>query len=194
MLLVLSVLHSDDILLRREIEREAGLIMAIPEKRMLGTWGLWLGILVFAQLGFVLVPRDKVARAKQALTATINSKLSFEDYRSLCGLLEHVRHALRMPKRVMHGLYFPHGPHGESKQGPSTLVHPNFFMATQLNNWCLFLASRAGSFFTAALSRTSLPAATPATATLRRLGCAARRAGRRPHPVVAVRARGTATA
>ena len=37
--------------IRAEIEREAGLIMAIPEKRMLGTWGIWLGIYIFAGLG-----------------------------------------------------------------------------------------------------------------------------------------------
>ena len=50
---------------RRQIEREAGLIMAIPKKRMLGTWGLWLGILIFSSLGCVIVPRAKLVRASE---------------------------------------------------------------------------------------------------------------------------------
>lgn len=143
--------------MRRGIEREAGLIMAIPEKRMLGTWGLWLGILIFAQLGFVLVPRSKLVRASQALSQASRGELSFDAYRSLIGLLEHIRHALHLPRKVMHGLYFPHGPHGEGRHGPSTLVQPNFFMATQLVRWLQFLAAKAGSFFTAALKRASVP-------------------------------------
>jgi hypothetical protein len=118
--------------LRRSIERDAGLIMAIPEKRMLGTWGLWLGILIFSQLGFILVPKAKLVRASQAVLATINHTLNFDDYRSLCGLLEHIRHALFLPRSVMHGLYFPHGPHGEGREGPSTLVSPNPFIVTTL--------------------------------------------------------------
>lgn len=143
--------------LRRDIEREAGLTMAIPQKRMLGTWGLWLGILVFAQLGFILVPKAKL-RASQLLAQVANSKLTFDDYRSLVGLLEHIRHALCLPRRVMHGLYFPHGPHGEGRSGPSTLVRPNFFMAIQILQWCHFLATRAGAFLTAALTRASVHA------------------------------------
>ena len=148
---------------RRGIEREAGLIMAIPEKRMLGTWGLWLGILIFSQLGFILVPKAKLLRASQAVVATINSTLAFDDYRSLCGLLEHIRHALFLPRSVMHGLYFPHGPHGEGRSGPSTIVQPNSFMTSQLQRWCHFLSARAGSYFTAALRRVSVhgPPSTP---------------------------------
>ena len=141
---------------RRGIEREAGLIMAIPEKRMLGTWGLWLGILIFSQLGFILVPKAKLLRASQAVVATINAALAFDDYRSLCGLLEHIRHALFLPRSVMHGLYFPHGPHGEGRDGPSTIVRPNPFMTSQLQRWCHFLSVRAGSYFTAALRRASV--------------------------------------
>ena len=149
--------------LRRSIERDAGLIMAIPEKRMLGTWGLWLGILIFSQLGFILVPKAKLVRASQAVLATINHTLNFDDYRSLCGLLEHIRHALFLPRSVMHGLYFPHGPHGEGREGPSTLVSPNPFMVTQLQRWCHFLSVRAGSYFTSALRRASVhgPSSTP---------------------------------
>ena len=99
------------------------------------------------------MPRAKLVRASQAVLAASRSELMFDAYRSLVGLLEHIRHALHLPRRVMHGLYFPHGPHGEGKDGPSTLVRPNHFMAKQLVQWLHFLSAKAGSFFTAALRR-----------------------------------------
>ena len=73
---------------RGRLEREAGLIMAIPEKRMLGTWGLWLGILIFSQLGFILVPKAKLLRASQAVVATINSTQTAQRNREVIGMLQ----------------------------------------------------------------------------------------------------------
>ena len=145
--------------LRREIEREAGLIMAIPEKRMIGTWGLWLGILFFAQLGFLLVPKAKLLRASQAVSAALANRLAFDLYRSLIGLLEHIRHALRQPRRTMHGLYFPHGPSGEGRDGPSAIVRPNQFMSRQLLRWRHLLQGTAGSYFSDVITRRALPSA-----------------------------------
>ena len=142
--------------LRRQIEQEAGLIMAIPEKRMLGTWGLWLGILLFSSLGMVVVPANKRVRASHAINLALNSQLAFDSYRSLMGLLEHVRHALCLPRKVMHGLYRPHGADGESRDGPSALVRPNYFMSAQLQQWSAILSSSAGSFFLVVLKRASL--------------------------------------
>ena len=77
------------------------------------------------------------------------------------GLLEHIRHALFMPRRVMHGLYAPHGPHGEGRFGPCTTVRPNIFMAQQLLQWLTVLSSTAGAFFTGALRRATLRGASP---------------------------------
>ena len=142
--------------LRREIEQEAGLIMAIPKKRMLGTWGLWLGILIFSSLGCVIVPRAKLLRAAETLQRTLKALATFDEYRSAMGLLEHIRHALFMPRRIMHGLYAPHGPAGASAHGPSTIVRPDLFMSAQIAKWLELLASRAGSFFTLALRRADL--------------------------------------
>ena len=59
------------------------------------------------------------------------------------GLLEHIRHACGWPRRLMHGLYRPHGPEGESQQGPATLVQPNPFMLVQLGYWLQLLSSKA---------------------------------------------------
>ena len=66
--------------IRRDIEREAGLIMDIPAKRMLGTWCLWLGIYIFAGLGLVVVPRHKLVRATSAIRRTASRRLQFDEY------------------------------------------------------------------------------------------------------------------
>ena len=143
--------------IRRDITREAGLIMAIPEKRVLGVWGVWLGIAIFTSLGLIVVPKAKLIRASASVTAAINSVSTFDEYRSLIGLLEHIRHATRWPKRIMHGLYRPHGPNGASREGPSGIVRPDLFMAKQLLYWLTLLSSVAGAAFTSILSRSTLP-------------------------------------
>ena len=143
--------------LRRSITTEAGLIMAIPEKRMLGVWGLWLGILIFSSLGLIVVPRSKLLRAASDCSKAVANSLPFDDYRSLMGLLEHIRHACGWPRRLMHGLYRPHGPEGESQQGPATLVQPNPFMLVQLGYWLQLLSSKAGNSFPRLIARAHLP-------------------------------------
>ena len=142
--------------IRAEIEREAGLIMAIPEKRMLGTWGIWLGIYIFAGLGLVVIPRSKLLRASDATRRTLSKALPFDEYQSLMGLLEHIRHAACWPRSIMHGLYRPHGPEGESRRGPATLVIPTLLMAQQLNRWLLRLGTTAGAVVTDAIRRSSV--------------------------------------
>ena len=143
---------------RRDITHESGLIMAIWEKRTLGVWGVWLGIALFVCLGLVIVPRDKLARASQAVLSAVNGQLCFDEYRSLTGLLEHIRHACVWPRRIMHGLYHPHGPDGDGRGGPSAIVRPNFFMVAQLHHWVALLSTLAGSAFTSMLNRAHLPA------------------------------------
>jgi hypothetical protein len=66
---------------------ELGLIMAIPEKRSLGTWAPWLGVLLLAGLGLVLVPKAKLLRTVHRIDELLTDGLPFQDYRSLIGLL-----------------------------------------------------------------------------------------------------------
>ncbi len=70
---------------------ELGLIMAIPEKRSLGTWAPWLGVLLLAGLGLVLVPKAKLLRTVHRIDELLTDGLPFQDYRSFIGLLEHLR-------------------------------------------------------------------------------------------------------
>ena len=46
----------------RRLTDAVRLIMAIPEKRTLGSWGRWLGVNVISNLGLIVVPRDKMSR------------------------------------------------------------------------------------------------------------------------------------
>jgi hypothetical protein len=93
----------------RRLTAEAGLIMAIPEKRSIGVWGIWLGIIIFSSLGVLATPRQKILRAQQAIAATLRRSACYAEYRSLVGLLEHLRCVGRVPRRFMHALYAPHG-------------------------------------------------------------------------------------
>eukprot|EP00966_Prymnesium_polylepis_P214753 4972952-Prymnesium_polylepis.3 len=51
--------------------------MAIPEKRTLGTWCKWLGILIIASIGVVVVPKDKLLRAAKAIEQTLDGGVEF---------------------------------------------------------------------------------------------------------------------
>ena len=153
----------------RKLTTEAGLIMAIPEKRSLGTWCVWLGILVFASLGAVVVPKHKLLRASSAARQALEGTLPYTDYRSLLGLLEHIRQVICTPRRCMHGLYTPmagrdNGQAGRGPApryptptqalqpvGPSDEVHCTDLMVTQLNAWLERLCSAAGAAVTNAL-------------------------------------------
>ena len=84
--------------------------MAIPEKRTLGSWGRWLGVNVISNLGLIVVPRDKILRASAAIADVLDRGVHFHVYRSLCGLLEHLRAVNLQSRNIMFGLYRPHGP------------------------------------------------------------------------------------
>eukprot|EP00965_Chrysotila_dentata_P029737 988449-Pleurochrysis_carterae.AAC.1 len=65
--------------------------MAIPEKRTLGVWARWLGALLFASLGVVVIPKAKLLRAAKQIGDALEGELDFAAYRSLVGVLEHFR-------------------------------------------------------------------------------------------------------
>lgn len=106
----------------RHLTTRIKLKMAIPEKRSLGPWALWLGVLIFSTLGIVAVPPQKLLRATRSLSDAIAGRLDFGEYRSLVGLLEHFRCINCARKRVMQGLYDPHRPDGASAGGPNAPV------------------------------------------------------------------------
>jgi hypothetical protein len=111
---------------------ELGLIMAIPEKRSLGTWAPWLGVLLLAGLGLVLVPKAKLLRTVHRIDELLTDGLPFQDYRSLIGLLEHLRCVYAAAASIMYSLYVPHGSLRVRQEGPAALIRPNGFQVEQL--------------------------------------------------------------
>ena len=140
----------------RQLTSRAGLLMAIPEKRSLGSWSLWLGVMIVGTLGLLVVPRAKLLRAREALCQTLHGVVEFHVYRSLCGLLEHLRAVVLKGRHVMHGLYRPHGPDGAARFGPNGIVEVDELMRKQLSRWLELLAQAGGVSAKRALLREHL--------------------------------------
>ena len=83
-------------------------------------------------LGIFAVPRDKILRAGATISVVLERGAPFHVYRSLCGLLEHLRAVNLQGRNVMHGLYRPHGPSGAAQEGPNGLVRCDVLMTKQL--------------------------------------------------------------
>eukprot|EP00965_Chrysotila_dentata_P115126 3806163-Pleurochrysis_carterae.AAC.1 len=82
--------------------------MAIPEKRTLGVWARWLGALLFASLGFLVIPKAKLLRAVSLMRAALEGSLDFATYRSLVGMLEYFRCVNCRPPLHLQAPYAPH--------------------------------------------------------------------------------------
>ena len=124
---------------------DVGLIMAIEEKRHLGTWAPWLGVILLAGLGFVLIPKAKLLRTVQRIDELLTSGLPFQDYRSLIGLIEHLRCIYGAQRSAMYGLYLPHGSLRVRHEGPAALIRPNGFQTEQLERHRTLLMNTGGS-------------------------------------------------
>ena len=135
----------------RQLTDSIELIMAIPEKRSLGSWAKWLGVLLIASCGLVVIPKDKLLRAATAISTVISQGCEFHEYRSLCGLLEHFRGVNLRGRNVMHGLYHPHRTVGQG--GPNMWVACTELMRRQLERWLQLIRSCAGSSVKAAVGR-----------------------------------------
>ena len=140
----------------RRLTDSLRLRMAIPEKRSLGTWCKWIGVMLIPALGLVVVTRDKILRASAAISAALDGQMEFHAYRSLCGLLEHLRAVNLRGRNVMHGLYRPHGPGGASADGPNGIVRCDGLMTAQLTRWLHLLSASCGTSVKRALSRANL--------------------------------------
>ena len=132
---------------------ELHLIMAIPEKRQLGTWAPWLGVLLLAGLGLVLVPKAKLLRTVQRIDTLLTEGLAFQDYRSLVGMLEFLRCVYGAVSSTMYGLYQPHGSLQVRHEGPAALIRPNGFQIEQLCRHRDALMNTGGAPVTVVLRR-----------------------------------------
>lgn len=137
----------------RTLTQKAGLIMAIPEKRSIGVWCTWIGALIFASLGLIVIPRAKLIRASTAIRNLTTYGIPFSEYRSLVGLLEHFRDVARVPRNHMHGLYTPHRLLGTWEEGPNELVRLTYTMQLQFQRWMDIIGRCGGCAVTKVLQR-----------------------------------------
>ena len=135
------------------LTQKVRLLMAIPEKRNLGTWAPWLGVLLCAGLGLVIVPKAKLLRTSQRIGLLLAGRPLFDEYRSLMGMLEFLRCVNCAPASVMYGLYGPHRSARVRDGGPTTPVLLTAFMVAQLERWLVLITQTGGAPFTAALRR-----------------------------------------
>ena len=140
----------------RSLVVRIGLIMAIPEKRVLGVWAPWLGMVLLPQLGLVVISPDKLLRSAKTLTDAVEGVTTFDVYRSLIGLLEHFRGIYQLGRQVMYGLYEPHNPeHGAAQFGPATPVYPSVLMLKQLRAWLRRVRTAGGVSVLSSIRRTT---------------------------------------
>jgi len=138
----------------RKITSRFRLLMAIPEKRKIGTMVKWLGFLPCPMHGLIVVQQSKLVRATLFVQQALSGALSVTRYRSLLGFLEHLKVLLSNAKTRMYGLYRPLQHGQEITQGPATLVKIDNRMHVSLNAWVLALATTAVAPVTYALPGT----------------------------------------
>ncbi|KAL1507896.1 hypothetical protein AB1Y20_007502 [Prymnesium parvum] len=110
-----------------------------------------IGVLLLGAIGIVVVPMHKLVRARSSIIATLEGRMTFEEYRAMVGLLEHLRFIAQLESDATNVLYRPHGKGGEQKDGPATLIKPDELMRASLTQWATIIMSCAGALFTAAL-------------------------------------------
>ena len=141
----------------RTITSRYRLLMAIPQKRKIGTMVPWLGFLPAPSHGLLAVKRDKLLRAVFAIRQALHHRLHFDQYRSLLGFLVHLRVLVPRPKLQMYALYRPLQAGHEIDSGPATLVRVDPDMHASLSSWLRALSTIAAAPMTYALPRARHP-------------------------------------
>jgi len=110
-------------------------------------------VLLLAGLGLVLVPKAKLLRTVHRIDELLTDGLPFQDYRSLIGLLEHLRCVYAAAASIMYSLYLPHGSLRVRQEGPAALIRPNGFQVEQLKRHRAALINTGGAPVTVVLRR-----------------------------------------
>ena len=119
-----------------------GFWMAIPRKRQIGIGVRSLGADIHADAGVVVIPTEKILRAMLNLTATAQGTITFDEYRSLTGLLEHLVILNCSNRSVMNYMYTPM--RRPWTPDPTDRVQVTKRMLAQVKRWCDILRTRSG--------------------------------------------------
>ena len=133
-----------------KVTKDWGFRTAIARKRQVGPCICWLGFNFYLPMGIVAVAPDKIARAVQLLNSILaGTTITFNQYRSFIGLLEHMLVFVGGDRTFMYSLYGQNFQAGLAG-GPLTrmiFTHRHF---VALRRWSRVLLVRGGCFFSAA--------------------------------------------
>ena len=132
---------------------EFRLIVAIPEKRYIGTQCEWLGLRFHVTMNALTIPPAKLVRALAGLRKAISGAMTHAEYRSLAGLLVHLHPFAAMDPSALYQLWRPLGKVG----GPEDLIQHEWLPRALLERWISLLTDRAGVPFSHAIARTAEP-------------------------------------
>ena len=132
----------------RIVTQEINVQMASEDKRQLGGSALWIGVCLLASIGLVVVPRNKVLRAKDAIQRTLDGRITYGEYRALVGLLEHLRYVTCGTADATSALYHPHRNGGGVHEGPETRVEVIGTMRQALAIWLQVMATDVSAVVT----------------------------------------------
>jgi len=139
-----------------QVTTDWGFRTAIARKRQVGPCICWLGFNFYLPIGIVAVAPEKIDRAVYLLDNILaGTTVTFNQYRSFIGLLEHMHLFVGGDRTFMYHLYGQNF-HAGLRGGPLTrmIFAPRHFEA--LRRWSQVLLMRAGSFFSAAFKSHSV--------------------------------------
>jgi hypothetical protein len=134
-----------------------GMPMAIDAKRQVGTRLLWLGMEWHVSLGLLVMQQDKVQRAALALDLIIGGVelTTFDTYRSLMGLFEHLLAFSEGDRTLMDHLYSNNFRRGNT-YGPLTIMVFGDQQLNSLRRWRRLLMRATGCTCSVALRLASV--------------------------------------
>jgi ribA/ribD-fused uncharacterized protein len=140
------------------VTRGLNLLTAEPRKRIAGMRLPWTGLEYMPMAGLVLIPEDKTTAALMVLaTAEAGSCEVGTSYRPLLGLIQFLRHVLRLPRTTVSWMLEPLRSGFEIDNGPSTWVRPTPQRVAQWREWRRRLMGAHCVSFAAILPETPEP-------------------------------------
>ena len=141
----------------QDVTSSFNLKMAIARKRQVGTRLTWLGFNFYLSSGIISAAPEKVSRGRAMLESILDGAVvTFDQYRRLLGLLEHLLPFVGGDRTHMYGLYGWNFKRG-ILFGPVTRMVFGERQVKGLQWWLRTLMVHAGSFNSAALWSTSVP-------------------------------------
>lgn len=140
-----------------QVNEDFGMKMAIARKRQVGTRMTWLGFNFFLTSGIITATPEKLSKGREVLNQILDGSITtFDQYRRLLGLLEHLLLFVGADRSFMYGLYGQNFRRG-LMFGPATRMVFGRQQLESLGRWLYTLTTGGGCFFSMALSSPTIP-------------------------------------